>query len=135
MSPHIVVVEDDAVNGRMFRVVLERRGGMRVTVTEDPEELFELARGGDVAAVVMDISLHDSRWQGRPVNGLDLCRLLKSDPATARIPVLLATAHAMRGDDRRFLEESGAEDYVSKPVVDHAAFVAQIRRWLPAEAA
>jgi two-component system, cell cycle response regulator DivK len=132
---HVVVVEDDPMNARLFRMVLERRGGWKVTVTEDPAELLRLARSGDVQAVVMDVSLHDSRWQGRPVNGVDLCRLLKDDPQTAGIPILLATAHAMRGDEQRFLVESGADDYVSKPVMDHAAFVTQMRRWVEPEAA
>ena len=132
---HVVVVEDDPMNARLFRMVLERRGGWKVTVTEDPAELVRLARSGEVQAVVMDVSLHDSRWQGRPVNGVDLCRLLKDDPQTAGIPILLATAHAMRGDEQRFLVESGADDYVSKPVMDHAAFVTQVRRWVEPEAA
>ena len=132
---HVVVVEDDAVNARLFRMVLERRGGFRVTVTEDPAELFALVHGGEVAAVVMDISLHDSRWQGRSVNGLDLCRMLKDDAATRTVPVLLATAHAMRGDEQRFLTESGADDYVSKPVIDHDAFIAQVKRCALREAA
>ena len=132
---HVVVVEDDPMNARLFRMVLERRGHWKVTVTEDPAELMRLARSGEVHAVVMDVSLHDSRWQGRPMNGVDLCRLLKDDPETAGIPVLLATAHAMRGDEQRFLIESGADDYVSKPVMDHAAFVVQVRRWIEPEAA
>jgi two-component system cell cycle response regulator DivK len=132
---HVVVVEDDAVNALLLRTVLERRGGCRVTVTEDPHLLIEMARAGQVQLVVMDISLTDSKWQGRQVNGIEICRLLKGDPATAGIPVLLATAHAMRGDAQRFLAESGAEDYVSKPLVDLDAFITQIRRWMPAEAA
>ena len=132
---HVVVVEDDPVNARLFRMVLERRGHLKVTVTEDPAELLRLARAGEVHAVVLDVSLHDSHWQGRPVNGIDLCRLLKQDAATARVPVLLATAHAMRGDEQRFLEQSGADDYVSKPVMDHLVFIEQVRRWVGAEAA
>jgi CheY-like chemotaxis protein len=127
---HVVVVEDDAVNARLFRMVLERRGGWKVTVTESAEELFGLTRAGGVHAVVLDVSLHNTLWQGHAVSGIDLSRMLKNDPATAGIPVLLATAHAMRGDEERFLAESGADDYVSKPVVDHDAFVAQVRRWV-----
>lgn len=132
---HVVVVEDDPVNARLFRMVLERRGNLKVTVTEDPAELLRLARAGEVHAVVMDVSLHDSHWQGRAVNGIDLCRLLKDDETTRAIPVLLATAHAMRGDEQRFMMESGADDYVSKPVMDHLAFVQQVLRWVGAEAA
>jgi len=131
---HVIVVEDDPVNGTLFRMLLERRAGCRVSVTESAEEALRLAREG-ADLVVMDISLKGSMYQGRPVSGVDVCRLLKASPETAGIPVVLATAHAMRGDDRRLMEESGADDYVSKPVVDHQAFVAQIRRWIEREAA
>lgn len=131
---HVVVVEDDPVNAALFRMLLERRGGCRVTVSESPEEVLRLAREG-VDAIVMDISLKGSSYQGRPASGVDVCRLLKASPETAAIPVVLATAHAMRGDDQRLMAESGADDYVAKPVVDHQAFVAQIRRWLDREAA
>jgi len=59
--------------------------------------------------------------------GTDLCRILREDPACSRIPVVIATAHAMRGDAERLLAESGANDYVAKPIIDHAAFIARIR--------
>jgi CheY-like chemotaxis protein len=131
---HVVVVEDDPVNAALFRMLLERRGGCRVTVTESPEEVLRLAREG-TDAIVMDIMLKGSTYQGRPVSGVDVCRLLKASPVTASIPVVLATAHAMRGDDERLKAESGADDYVSKPVVDHQAFIAQIHRWLERAAA
>ena len=45
---------------------------------------------------------------------------------TSGEPGILATAHAMRGDEARLLEESGADDYISKPIVDHAVFVSQV---------
>lgn len=131
---HIVVVEDDLHNAVLFRKLLEKRGGWRVTLTESAEELFALARGGDVALVILDVSLAHTRWQGRAVNGVELCRMLKDDPATAAVPVMLATAHAMRGDAESLVGESGADDYVAKPIVDHAGFVEHVRGLL-AEAA
>ena len=45
--------------------------------------------------------------------------------------MVLATAHAMRGDAESLLAESGADDYVAKPIVDHEEFVARIRARLP----
>ena len=132
---HVVVVEDDAMNALLFRKLLEKRCGYRVSVTESADELLELVRAGDVGLVLMDVSLANSRYQGQPVNGVDLCRLLKSDPATRGVPVMLATAHAMRGDAEALLGESGADDYLSKPIVDHALFVEQVRRVVRAEAA
>ena len=125
---HAIVVEDDAMNALLFRRLLERRCGFRVTVTESAEELVGMVRGGDVAVVLMDVSLANTCHQGRRVNGVDLCRLLKSDPATCAVPVVLATAHAMRGDAEELLAESGADGYISKPIVDASAFVDEIRR-------
>lgn len=128
MTRHVLVVEDDPHNATLFRKIFEKRLGCRVTVTDSPDEMFELVQGPSVELVVLDVSLGQSHWQGRPVNGIDLCRVLKQDPATAGIPVMLATAHAMRGDAERLLADSGADDYVSKPILDHAAFVAQAAR-------
>ena len=127
---HILVVEDDAVNALLFRMILEKRGGFQVTITESPDEVFELVRGGTVDLVIMDISLSHSRYLGKPVGGVELCGLIKDDPAMSRVPVVLATAHAMRGDAEALLRDSGAEDYVAKPIIDHAAFVDQIKGYL-----
>jgi len=123
-----IVVEDDLHNATLFRKLLEKRLGYSVTHTEDPAALFAMLAAGGTDLVVMDVSLRHSEWEGQPVNGVGLCRRLKADPATAAIPVVLATAHAMRGDQERLLAESGADAYVSKPIVDHDQFVAVIRR-------
>ena len=125
---HVLVVEDDPHNAVLFRTILEKRAGFRVTVTESPVEIVTLVRSGEVQLVIMDVSLANSRWEGRAVSGVDLCRLLRSDPATAAIPIVLATAHAMRGDAEHLMAESGADDYVAKPILDHEVFVEQVRR-------
>ena len=132
---HVLVVEDDATNAFLLRKLLEKRCGYQVTVTESPDEVFEIVRGGTVALVLMDVSLADSHYQGKPVNGVELCQMLKSEPTTRAIPVILATAHAMRGDEQALMAESGADGYLSKPITDHAAFVAQMKRTIGEEAA
>ncbi len=118
---HAIVVEDDAHNATLFRKILEKRAGCRVTVTEDPLEVLEQVRTGTVSLVVLDVSLRHSRWQGRSVGGVEICQMIRAE-SHERVPVLLATAHAMRGDAERLLAESGADDYVSKPIVDHDQF-------------
>jgi len=132
---HVVVVEDDPVNATLFRKLLERRGGYQVTVTESPEEVLRLAREGTVDLVLMDVSLDSSFLNGKAVSGIEICRLLKADRETTRVPVLLVTAHAMHGDEQRLIAQSGAEGYVSKPVVDHEEFLIRIQGHLGAEAA
>jgi len=121
-----LVVEDDAHNAMLFRKLLEKRCGCQVTVTESVEEVLRLCRAGAVEVVIMDVSLNNSRWENRPISGVEICRMLKRDPATAHIPVVLATAHAMRGDAESLMAESDADDYVAKPIVDHDDFVTRV---------
>jgi len=122
----VLVVEDDAHNAMLFQILLEKRAGCRVTIAEAPEEVLALTREGVVQLVIMDVSLSNSRWRGRGLSGVDLCRMLRADERTAHIPILLATAHAMRGDAEHLLAESGADDYVAKPILDHNVFVKQV---------
>ena len=127
---HIVVVEDDVHNATLFRKLLEKRCGARVTVTESVAEVLALTQAGGVDLVLMDVSLANSRWQDQAVGGVEITRMLKHDPRTASIPVVLATAHAMRGDAEALLADSGADGYVAKPILDHEQFVRQINTWL-----
>ena len=122
----VIVVEDDAHNALVFSKLIQKRTPFGVVVTESPAELFDLISEGGVVLVLMDVSLRDSQWNGHSVNGVELCRAIKDRPATAHVPVLLATAHAMRGDAERLLADSGADGYLAKPVVDHGAFVEMV---------
>lgn len=131
---HVLVVEDDPINAMLFERLLQRRGGYRVSHTESPEEIFRHAREG-IDLIVLDVSLGDSVFEGRRVSGVEICKRLKANPATAAVPVVLATAHAMRGDEEALIAESGAEAYVAKPIEDHGAFIDQIQRVMKTEAA
>ncbi|BDU76790.1 response regulator [Mesoterricola sediminis] len=132
MSRKILIVEDDPINVKFMKVVLVRKGGFEVVVSEDVYEILDLARSGTLSAVIMDISLTRSVHEGRNVDGIYITRLLKADPATRGIPVILATAHAMTGDRERFLAETGAEHYLAKPLHDPDHFLAEVNRVFPA---
>src|SRR5262249_30470228 len=92
---HVLVVEDDPHNAVLFRKILEKRAGFRVTLSEDAAEILRLAQSGDVDLIIMDVSLGHSYVDGLPVNGVELCQRIKSDPRSSGVPVMLATAHAM----------------------------------------
>jgi two-component system cell cycle response regulator DivK len=66
--------------------------------------------------ILMDVSLAHSLFEGKPVDGIKITQMLKADPATSDLPVILVTAHAMQGDRENFLQQSGADGYISKPV-------------------
>ncbi len=118
----VLVVEDDPVNALVLERVLERMGGHEVTVSDDAETVLSLCADGQVDLVVMDVSLANTSYQGERLDGVKLTRLIREEDGGASPPVLLVTAHAMRGDRERLLQDSGADGYVAKPSVDHAEF-------------
>ena len=127
MAQKILLVEDDPINVKFIEVVLTRMGGYEVIVSEDVEEILALAKGGTLDGIIMDISLARSSYQGKKVDGIFITKLLKADPEMAKIPVLMATAHAMYGDREKFLAETGAEGYLSKPIHDPDAFLREVQ--------
>lgn len=122
----VLIVEDDPINARVFSKILTRRGGLDVKHTENVDEVMQIAQSRQVDIILMDVSLSHSVYQGKPVDGIKITQMLKADPQTSDLPVVLVTAHAMEGDRENFLQQSGADDYISKPVVDHQKFVDQI---------
>ncbi len=127
----VLIVEDDLVNARVFSKILTKRGGLAVKHTENVEEVMQIAANGEADLILMDVSLSRSVYQGKSVDGIKITQLLKADPQTASLPIILVTAHAMAGDKETFLDQSGADGYISKPVVDHQEFVNQIKALLP----
>ncbi|HTL99321.1 MAG TPA: response regulator [Holophagaceae bacterium] len=127
MAQRILIVEDDPINVRYMQVVLTRKGGYEVAVSEDVPEILQMAKEGGLAGIIMDVSLTNSQWEGENVDGVFITKLLKADPSAAKVPVILATAHAMSGDREKFLRESGANGYLSKPIHDPDAFIKAVR--------
>jgi CheY-like chemotaxis protein len=129
----VLIVEDDLVNARVFSKILTKRGGLGVKHTENVDEVIKIAQAKEADIILMDVSLSRSVYEGKSVDGIKITQMLKSDPQTAALPIILVTAHAMEGDRESFLKQSGADGYISKPVVDHQEFVDQIIALLPSE--
>ena len=123
----VLIVEDDPINLRVFSKILTKRGGLDVKGTEDVEEVIRIARAGEADVILMDVSLSRSVYRGQPVDGIKITQILKADPKTSGLPIILVTAHAMEGDRESFLQQSGADGYISKPVVDHQEFIDRIK--------
>ena len=94
-----------------------RRRGHEVSVATDGQQGVEKARAEQPEIVLMDMNL--------PVmDGWTAARTLKSDAATAKIPIIALTAHAMSGDREKALA-AGCDDYHPKPV-DFSKLLEQI---------
>lgn len=120
MTATILLVEDQEDNRTIYRTILEH-AGFRVAEALDGAEAVRLARDAAPALVLMDISLPG-------MNGWEATRILKADPATARIPVIALTAHALDADRERAMA-AGCDGYLTKPI-EPRAVLAEVRRFL-----
>jgi CheY-like chemotaxis protein len=122
----VLIVEDNDLVAKCFRMALERAGGCSCLISEDVPAILQHIATGEIDLVLLDVSLNNSEWEGRPIGGGELCRMLK-EKSPRSLPVLLATAHAGSGDRERLLESSGADGYLKKPVYDSAVLVEKVR--------
>ena len=121
----ILLVEDNEMNRDMLSRRLERKG-YQVVLAVDGQSGVELAGTEAPDLVLMDMSL--------PVlDGWEATRRLKADPATAHLPVIALTAHAMSGDRERAIA-AGCDDYDTKPI-ELARLLGKIEALLGAPAA
>jgi CheY-like chemotaxis protein len=121
MMPTVAVVEDNPDNRLLVHAILEEH----YTIVEY-ETGSEALAGFEKASpdlVLLDISLPG-------MDGTEVLRRMKQKAATAGIPVIALTAHAMTGDRERYLA-AGFDDYLSKPIVDEALLLDAIARRLP----
>lgn len=108
MEPEsILVVEDNALNLKLVRAVLENAGFL-VRAALTAEDAVAQAMGDPPDLVLMDLQLPG-------MDGYAGLRALRADPATRRIPVLAVTALAMQ-QDRDNVELAGFDGYIEKPI-------------------
>jgi len=105
-SDKILLIEDDPDVLDLVRYNLNK-AGFSVSVARDGLGGLKAALTAPPDLIVLDLMLPEMR-------GEDVCRELKSDPATALVPVIMLTAKA-QADDRIAGLELGADDYVTKP--------------------
>ncbi len=103
---HILAVDDEADILELLEYNLSE-SGYRVTCVATGEKAVEAARTGSPDLVLLDLMLPG-------IDGLDVCRTLKTDEATAAIPIIMLTAKGGESDIIVGLE-LGADDYVIKP--------------------
>ncbi len=105
-KPKILIVEDDPDISELIHFNLEKAGYQTVRA-EDGEQALRLAQKHQPDLILLDLLLPG-------LNGLEVCRRLKRDPAMQHIPIMMVTA---KGEemDRVVGLELGADDYVVKP--------------------
>jgi two-component system cell cycle response regulator DivK len=120
MAKTVLIVEDNELNMKLFRDLLEAHG-YQTSGTSNGYEALDLVRKLRPDLILMDIQLPQ-------VSGLEVTRWIKDDAELRHIPVVAVTAFAMKGDEER-IREGGCEAYLSKPI-SVGKFIETVRRFI-----
>ena len=103
----ILIVDDNPTNLKLARVLLAGEGYV-VKTANDGEEMLKVLESFTPRLILMDIQLPG-------VDGLELTRRLRADPARRDIAIVALTAYAMKGDEDNALA-AGCDGYITKPI-------------------
>jgi CheY-like chemotaxis protein len=115
----LLIVEDVELNRDLLVQLLE--DDYRLVLAHDGQAALDKARDERPDLILMDLSLPR-------LDGWEATRRLKSDRALAGIPVIVLSAHAMRGDEER-ARAAGCDDFLTKPI-DETLLFQKIERHL-----
>jgi CheY-like chemotaxis protein len=116
----ILIVDDNPSNMKLVSFLLENRG-YEVRAATNAEEALRSVAAARPGLILMDLQMPG-------IDGFELTRRLKADPATRDIVVLAVTAYAMKGDEQRALA-AGCDGYLTKPI-DTRALPGIVARFL-----
>jgi DNA-binding response OmpR family regulator len=120
MAAKVLVVEDEPAWSTLVRKILEKQGYV-VEIAENADTAADKIKGEQPDLVILDVSL-------RGISGFDLCKMLRGDPLTAGVRILMLTAMTEVKDKVRGLQ-LGADDYLSKPF-DREELLARVQALL-----
>jgi two-component system cell cycle response regulator DivK len=116
----ILIVDDNQANLKLARVLLTGEG-YQVRTAADAKEALAVLKEFRPRLILMDLQLPG-------MDGLQLTRVIKSDPTTAGTIIIALTAYAMKGDEEKALS-AGCEGYITKPI-DTRTLPAVIAKYL-----
>ena len=120
MSKTVLIVEDNELNMKLFRDLLDAHG-YETLQTREGLQALEMAREHRPDLILMDIQLPE-------VSGLEVTKWIKEDADLSSIPVIAVTAFAMKGDEER-IRKGGCEAYLSKPITV-STFIETVKQFL-----
>lgn len=129
MNKNILIVEDDPFSQDFYRFIF-KKAGYNATILEDGDEILKLLKTETIGLCIMDINLKNTYLLGEKIDGMKLSRIIKQDKVTAGIPILLVTAYSKSVTQNRFIDESLAEDYITKPIIDFNMLLSKVEQMI-----
>ncbi len=125
MENRIIVMEDDKFLREFYSFVF-RKMKIAADILEDGNLFFQKLETERYDLVIMDLSLKNTYYNNKKVDGVALSRMVKQNNKLKHIPVIVVTAHLVNYHSKHLFDDSLADDYVIKPIGDVNVFIEKI---------
>lgn len=125
----LIIVEDDKIT-QQFYSLLFKKAGIETYITDSGDDLIAQLKVNNVGLVIMDVNLKNTYLNGEKMDGVSLSRHIKTSDDLKKVPVILATGYSVTQKNNNLMQESLAEEMLTKPIFDLKAFVEKVNKIL-----
>lgn len=127
MDRNIIIVEDDPFTQEFYKYLFAKTN-YKISIIEDGNKVIERLDLNDICMMIMDINLKNSYLDGKKIDGVSLSKHIKNIEKFSKMPILLVTAYQKNIGPNNFLEDSLADDYIVKPIVDYNELIKKVNK-------
>ena len=131
MSKSILIVEDDPFTQQFYNYLFTKTG-YKILLTENGDEILKMLEKEEIALIILDINLKNTYINNERVDGVQISRKIKKELNKSSIPILLISAYQKKSGGRNYFEESLADDYILKPIIDFDVFLKKVNQLMEA---
>jgi len=123
-SNSILIVEDDYFTQKFYAHLFEKIN-QPIIQSEDGNEIITYLEKENIDLIILDVNLKKSYLNNQKIDGITLSKFIKVNSKYAKIPILLVSAYNSTPKNN-FLENSLADDYITKPITDLNLFLEKV---------
>ena len=129
MSKTILIIEDDPFSQDFYNFIF-KKAGLKSLIMEDGDRILLELEKEEIGLIIMDINLKNTSLNGERINGVKFSSLIKQNEKFKNIPILLVTAYSISANGDSFFDESLADDYIIKPIIDYNELITKVKNLL-----
>ena len=125
----ILIIEDDIITQQFYTMFFKKRN-IECIITDNGDKIFSALANENIGVILMDINLSNTYFNGEKIDGIKLSQLIKANSDFMNIPLVLVTASSLSSQIKKFLNDTKAEDIVTKPILDYNRFINKINCYI-----
>jgi len=125
----ILIIEDDPFSQDFYNFIF-RKAGLKSLILEDGDRIMNELEKDHIGLIIMDINLKNTSLNGERINGVKFSRFIKEHQKFNYLPILLVTAYSISANGDSFFNESLANDYIVKPIIDYNQLILKVKSLL-----